>query len=328
LWPKKDRQMTRIFLQSPHLPDMAVVTAGEESTSQQIKALCLAALPEQLRTADLEIFDEVDIEHDVSVSEDEDPRHHDKSAPIKSRRVHVGRCKRVAVKVRYAGRSVEHAFQPMVTIERLKKWATRELNIAPQDSIELTLQLAGTEIQPPRDKHVGCFVGHECEVVFDLVRAYTVNGDSDVHEDQARLLAHLESGSFLIGTEDGRWKLQEVIWPFVLVDVMAFNGDVYTLRLQCEGYPTQPPTGIFWDMVNNIPLASNRWPRAGVRVGQALRPDGAALYIPCDRLSIAGHDQWTQLYSSWLWDAQVGLTRYLQVVSELIGGTDYVSPNA
>jgi hypothetical protein len=325
--------MIRIFLQSPYLPDMAVVMADATTTPDQVKMLCMDKISEHLRTADLELFDEADADRDESMGADEDeatPRQ-EKSAGGRSRRVHLGRCKHIAVKVRYAGAAVERTFPPTATIERVKKWATRELKISPQDATELALQLAGTETQPPRDKHVGCFVGQDCAVIFDLVRAYTVNGDSNVDSDHVQLLSHLESGPFLSGVDDGRWTLREINWPFVLVDVVAFNGDVFTLRLQCDSYPALPPTGTFWDVVSNTRLAASCWPRTTGRGGQALRTDwhnGAALYIPCDRLSISGHDQWAQIYPAWLWDSKVGLTRYLHVVSELISDVDYVSPNA
>lgn len=149
--------------------------------------------------------------------------------------------------------------------------------------------------------------------------------------DHATLLAHLQSAPFLMGVDSGRWALRELKWPYVLVDVFAFNGDLYTLRLLCDGYPEQPPTGAFWDAAHGTHLPGPRWPRAGPGRGQALRNDwqsGTALYIPCDRHSISGHDQWRGLYPAWLWKPKRGLTCYLEVVSELIGGADYVQPAA
>lgn len=318
----------RAFLQSALLKDTVVLNIEADSSSDAIKAACLAALPPNLRAPDLEVFDESETSDDGNA--DLEAAETAKTRG-QARRLHIGRCKRVSVKVRYAGRSVERKFSPAATIERVKNWAARELQIAKQDATELALQLAGSDVQPPRDKHVGCFVGKSCDVVFDLVRAYTVNGDSQLPADHAAVLQHLETGAFLSGVDDGRWSLKGVQWPYLLLDIRAINGDLYTLRLRCDGYPALPPTGAFWDVPSNSPLPAARWPRAGAHRGQALRADwqsGTALYIPCDRSSISGHDQWTQLYPAWLWDATVGLTRYLNVVSELLNGSDYVSPSA
>jgi len=76
-------------------------------------------------------------------------------------------------------------------------------------------------------------------------------------------------------------------------------------------------------------LAPNRWRARGDRFGAALRSDwqgGTALYIPCDRRSIAGHEQWLQLHPAWAWDPSVGVARYLEVVWTMLNGDDYAAP--
>ncbi|VAW71874.1 hypothetical protein MNBD_GAMMA12-1808 [hydrothermal vent metagenome] len=312
---------TRIFVQSPILDDISVIQVDSDTSPESIHAACMELLPEQFRQDDFELFDEVD-------DDNEEPS--DSTLSKNEKHFHLGRCHKVKVTVRYAGRTVEKNFTPVATIERIKYWAVKEIGISHDDANELVLQLAGSDDQPPRDRHVGCYVGESgCAVVFDLVRAYTVNGDVSYSPDEVALRQHVESGSFLSGDSSGRWSLRSVIWPHVIVDIVARNGDVYTLRLQCEGYPQQAPTGTFWNVGNNSQLEACRWPRGGQRVGKALRTDwqgGAALYIPCDRTSIAGHDQWNQLYPAWIWKSRLGLVQYINVVWELLNGDDYVSP--
>lgn len=95
-------------------------------------------------------------------------------------------------------------------------------------------------------------------------------------------------------------------------------------------YPGMP-TGAFWDVAAGQWLAAHRWPRAGARFGSALRTDwqgGMALYIPCDRASIGGHEVWLQLHPAWAWSPSVGIGRYLEVVWTMLNGDDYVAPAA
>lgn len=92
-------------------------------------------------------------------------------------RVHLHRCRRVHAKVSYAGRSVEHDFSPASTIAHIKKWAAGKLGLSPEDAAEHVLQIAGTQIRPDPDTHVGTLVSSpHCSVAFDLVPAERVNG--------------------------------------------------------------------------------------------------------------------------------------------------------
>jgi hypothetical protein len=312
----------RIIVQAPFAKDGLVIKVQEGLAPDELKKAVLAAVPAEHAASDLHVFDEADDDAETRQFADEEELLH-------GRVVHVGRCLLVDVVIRYAGRAVERRFAPITRIGRIKRWAVHALGINPADANELVLQVAGSSVQPTRDQHVGNFVEHgTCNVVFDLVRSYTVNGDASMPTDHAKLLEHLEQAPFVIGEMNGRWQLRDVSWPFVFVDVRARDKREFTLRLQCDGYPGLP-TGAFWDPVSGSWLPAQRWPRTGARFGVALRADwqgGTALYIPCDRTSIAGHEAWLQMYPAWTWDPNIGIARYLVVVWVMLNGDDYVAP--
>lgn len=160
---------TRAFLQSRFLPETVVIELEDKAPAPAVMAACLAALPNDLNRDHLEVFDE-----DEALAE-LDPEDQEKK-PNKSKRLHVGRCKKVEITVRYAGQSAQRKFSPATPIGKVKAWAARQFGIQPGDAAELSLQLAGSDVQPAIDKHVGCFVDDHCRVTFDLVRSYTVNG--------------------------------------------------------------------------------------------------------------------------------------------------------
>ena len=144
--------------------------------------------------------------------------------------------------------------------------------------------------------------------------------------DERSLRADLASARFLAGEDRGRWVFRDLEWPHLFIDVAASDGRHFTLRLNCTGFPTSPPTGTFWDIAVNGQLAFSRWPAGGERIRLAFRPDwknGAALYIPCDRESIAGHDQWPSQYPQLIWDPAKGIAHYLGVVHDLLQSRDY-----
>jgi hypothetical protein len=314
----------RIIVQAPFLKDGLVIKVPEGLASEELKKAIFAALPIDDLSDDLQIFDEADDDVETRTFADSEELH-------RGRVIHVGRCNLVDVSVRYAGRTAGRRFPPVTRIGRIRRWAVQALGIDPADANELVLQVAGTSVQPTRDQHIGSFVEQGvCQVVLDLVRSYTINGDASVTTDHAHLLEHLDRAPFVVGEMNGRWKLHSISWPFVFIDIRARDGCDYTLRLQCDGYPGLP-TGAFWDVVNMTWLPANHWPRAGTRFGSALRSDwqgGTALYIPCDRNSIAGHESWLQLHPAWAWDPNVGIARYLEVVWTMLNGEDYVAPPA
>ena len=114
--------------------------------------------------------------------------------------------------------------------------------------------------------------------------------------DERAFQEDVVKATFRLGEADRRWHLLDVTWPWVLVGVFAKDGREYVLRFNCLDYPQSPPTGGPWDPERACVLAFNLWPRSrGGRLGSVFRTDwknGTALYLPCDRESLPGHDNW------------------------------------
>ena len=145
--------------------------------------------------------------------------------------------------------------------------------------------------------------------------------------DEQALHADLQSARFLAGEDRHRWQFKQLQWPHLLVSIVAKDGRAYTLRLNCSGFPSLPPTGTFWDMPTGRRLPFEQWPQGGQRIQMAFKPgwkNGDALYIPCDRESIAGHDAWAAQYPQLIWNPAKGISHYLEVVHELLQSRDYV----
>lgn len=152
---------------------------------------------------------------------------------------------------------------------------------------------------------------------------------SVIAPDHRSLLEHLESAPFLLGVAEGRWRLVEVEWPHVVIAISAAprpnSPAEYVMRFECSGYPVGA-TGRPWDVERKCPLEPRRWPGGKNRVPAAFRTDwngGTCLYLPCDKIAIAGHDNWLTQLPSMCWSRARGIVSYLEVVSELLNSNDY-----
>lgn len=148
--------------------------------------------------------------------------------------------------------------------------------------------------------------------------------------DERAFKADIEQPTFCLAQAEGRWQILSIIWPHVLCSVTAADGYEYAFRLDCSGYPQQPPTGGPWDAEKNVVLAFDKWPRSkGGRLGSVFRTDwkgGTALYFPCDRASLEGHTNWQHELPSKMWRPADGINQYMELVYELLNCTDYSSP--
>ena len=94
-------------------------------------------------------------------------------------RVHVHRCRRVAVTVTYNGRQVEREFAPSATMRRVKKWldGPHGFDLHGVDATEHLLQRCNSAERPDEDAHIGALVkAGQCALCFDLVAKRRVEG--------------------------------------------------------------------------------------------------------------------------------------------------------
>lgn len=146
--------------------------------------------------------------------------------------------------------------------------------------------------------------------------------------DERALLADLESGRFLAGEARKRWRLVTVDWPGVQISITAREDHEFVLRFDCSGYPQNPPTARLWNTEKNTPLEASLWPKGGGRIAAVFNPDwksGVALYLPCDRTAIEGHDNWRHEHPSKIWNPAKGIMQYVEIVHELLQSRDYVA---
>ncbi len=148
--------------------------------------------------------------------------------------------------------------------------------------------------------------------------------------DQRAFEADLVRATFRLGQAEGRWRLVEIRWPFAFIGVSAKDSREFVLRLNCQGYPREPPSGGPWDMAANVILPFDQWPRGqGGRVSAVFRTDwknGSALYLPCDRESFVGHENWRHEMPSKIWRPADGVVQYLELIHELLHSRDYTPP--
>ena len=142
--------------------------------------------------------------------------------------------------------------------------------------------------------------------------------------------ADVVKAAFRLGEVEKRWRHIETAWPFVLIAVTARDYREYVFRFDCQGYPQAAPTGGPWNQSCNTILEFDYWPRGnGERVSAVFRTDwkgGAALYLPCDRVSYTGHKNWSHEMPSKIWRPDDGIVQYLELVHELLNCRDYMPP--
>ncbi len=148
--------------------------------------------------------------------------------------------------------------------------------------------------------------------------------------DERALQADLAKPRFHLGQAEGRWRLHGVTWPYAFIAVAAKDRREYVLRFNCIGYPQNPPTAGPWDIAKNAVLAFDQWPTShGGRLAAVFHKEwknGSALYLPCDRESIVGHDNWRTEMPSKIWRPNDGIVQYLELVHELLNCSDYAPP--
>jgi len=148
--------------------------------------------------------------------------------------------------------------------------------------------------------------------------------------DERALRSDLAAGPFQLGVCLGHWRHGAIEWPFAHIAIAAAKRPggptEWWFRFDCAGYPQQAPTARLWDPETNQPLPTPRWPAGRSRVPAVFRPDwkdGTCLYLPCDRVSAAGHENWRTQHPSLVWSPARGIVLYLAELHQLLNSSDY-----
>ena len=158
-----------VFLQGEGIKDVVRLQLEPQSTARDVKRACASYGIQADGEAAVFLEDQDEPLADAATVASLAGKH--------GVRLHVHRCRRVAVKVTYSSRVVEHVFGPGRTVGAVKKWAAKELGIAKEDAAELILQIAGTHEQPDVDVHIGTLAAcPACAIAFDLVPNPRIQG--------------------------------------------------------------------------------------------------------------------------------------------------------
>ncbi len=144
--------------------------------------------------------------------------------------------------------------------------------------------------------------------------------------DHIALERDLAAVPFIAGVARKRWRLVEVLWPHVLIGVSAKDGHEFVLRLECCGYPAQPPTGGFWNIERGTHLTLAEWPKGDDVFQSIIRFEwrsGAAIYFPLDRVSRQGHDNWRAEHPDPVWDPAKGIVQYVAEIHRLLNSRGF-----
>jgi hypothetical protein len=140
----------------------------------------------------------------------------------------------------------------------------------------------------------------------------------------------LAAAEFRSGVAEGRWRHVRTNWPHTQIAVSAAERPgspaEFGFRFECVGYRQRAVTGRPWDLARDAPLPFAQWPAGRSLIPAVFRPDwkcGECLYLPCDRLSIEGHDNWRHEHPHRLWQPQRGIICYLEQIYDLLNQDDF-----
>lgn len=122
-----------------------------------------------------------DDETTIFIDEAEHPvcgEHHESIPDIKNGiRIHVCRCRKIAVTVHFLEKSAEHSFAPGTRLRAVKEWAVAKFKLDPKDAAEHVLQVCNSSDRPASDTPLHRLVdGKHCKACFDLVPEKRVEG--------------------------------------------------------------------------------------------------------------------------------------------------------
>jgi hypothetical protein len=152
-----------------------------------------------------------------------------------------------------------------------------------------------------------------------------------VDVSERAFLADTRKAKFQTGIDKRRWRVVEGIaqWPAVCIAISAAARpnapEEYVFRFELSGYPDQAPTARLWDAQSGVPLDQTKWPGGKGRVSAAFNPSWnlAAVYLPCDRVALIGHDVWKQQHPHLLWSPNGDITQFLWTLYDLLNSSEY-----
>ena len=154
--------------------------------------------------------------------------------------------------------------------------------------------------------------------------------------DKALFHQHVHEPGFQGGVDRGDWGLLHdgsdyPDWPITILFVRAASKpgkpDRYYFRFDLTHYPGSAPTARPWDIDKNAPLDIAQWPRGNKLVSFTFNYGWniAALYAPCDRMAMVGHEAWRMQFPELWWQSSFTVTIYLAFLHQLLNSSDYVN---
>ena len=150
--------------------------------------------------------------------------------------------------------------------------------------------------------------------------------------DENLFRAHLESVPFRSGLDRERWGFSgepSVVWPHCILWVQSDSQfaalERVSLRFNVAGYPASAPNAVPWDNEKHEALPGDKWPKGPGNVSKVFNPswNSGALYAPCDRVAMAGHEAWKTAHPQWWWTPDSEITLYLEFVHRCLNPRDY-----
>lgn len=152
--------------------------------------------------------------------------------------------------------------------------------------------------------------------------------------DAAIFLQHLHEAEFQAGSDRGNWGIYGdgaglPDWPVVIIWVKASpkpgKPDRFYFRFELLGYPASAPTACPWEVATNARLRNEHWPKGPKLVTPTFNYgwNANALYAPCDRVAMVGHDGWRTQFPELWWQSTFNITVYLHFLYQLLHSSDY-----
>lgn len=152
--------------------------------------------------------------------------------------------------------------------------------------------------------------------------------------DTAIFHQHITEPDFQAGLDSCMWGIHQENpdypgWPNIIIWVRAATKpgcpDMYYFNFNLAGYPSNAPTACPWNPNCNSRLDFNLWPKGKKFVSKTFNYgwNQNALYAPCDRVAMKGHEGWQTQFPDLWWRPSFRITIYLHFIHRLLNSSDY-----